>query len=68
MTRKTGPKPELVSRGVHRTAWPPTCPIPDCGFVGEPNDRQTPYAACTIGGHTDPTRHQRTPLGSGVQA
>jgi hypothetical protein len=38
-------------------AWPPTCG--QCGWDGEPNDRQSPYIAC--GG--DPTKHIRAVIG-----
>lgn len=63
---RRSPRPELISRGPIRIG-PPECPR-GCGFVGEANDRQSPYIACTVGGVADPTRHQRTPVGTGVRA
>ena len=60
--RNVKPEPNLLARRPYRDDWPPACPL-GCGFTGEPNDQQTPYAACVIGGVKDSARHQRPPLG-----
>ena len=58
MTRNNSVEPNLLAHRPYRDTWPPTCPL-GCGFVGEPNDAQSPWIACW----GDPTRHQRTPVG-----
>ena len=63
MTRRNvKPEPNLLAHRPYRDDWPPTCPA-GCGFVGEPNDTQSPWIACTVGGVVDPARHQRQPVG-----
>lgn len=56
--RNVKPEPNLLVRAPYRDDWPPTCG--QCGWRGEPNDRQSPYRAC----NGDPARHQRTPVGA----
>ncbi len=64
MTRRNvKPEPNILVRAPLRQNWPPACPA-GCGFIGEPNDRQSPWIAC----YGDPARHQRPPVGTAVTA
>lgn len=63
MTRRNvNPEPNLLVRAAYRQDWPPACPA-GCGFVGEPNDTQTPWVYCGDGAdEARQARHQRQPV------